>query len=358
MNNKVISIVFISILIAVALLNLISPALTISLAERRALKQFDDLDWTNLESGEFVEDFEETVLDQFIGREFFRKLKAAIELNLMHKTDNNGYLIQGDNIYKLDYLLNEDNVRYLNEYISDIYIEHLQDSDVYLSIIPDKNYFLDDSILKLDYQMLETLLLEDMDFLEYIDIKTSLSLDDYYATDPHWKQERLAEVLETLSQSMDFRLGTTFYEEREHHPFYGAYYGQSAANVQPDQLVYLYNEYIANAIVENFENPDQVEIYDKIKLMDLDAYEVFLSGATPLIRIENPLANTDQELVIFGDSFSSSITPLLIESYASITIVDLRYMPKDLLDEYVDFEGKDVLFLYSTLLINNASVLK
>ncbi len=358
MKNKVISILFISILIAVALLNLISPAVAVSLAERRSLKQFEDLDWTNLESGEFVEAFEETVLDQFVGREFFRKLKSVVEYNMMHKTDNNGYLIQGDHIFKLEYLLNEDNVKYLNEYISDIYLEHLQDSNVYLSIIPDKNYFLGDSILKLDYQLLEKLLLQDMDFLNYIDIKPSLSLEDYYSTDPHWKQEKLVSVVEALSQAMDFEASSGSYKVKDYSSFFGAYYGQVATNMNPDSLKYLYNEYIANALVFNYEDTDQREVYAESKLNGFDAYEVFLSGATPLIIIENALDTTDRELIIFGDSFSSSLAPLLIESYDSITIVDLRYMPKDLLDKYVDFKGKDVLFLYSTLLINNASVLK
>ena len=77
-----------------------------------------------------------------------------------------------------------------------------------------------------------------------------------------------------------------------------------------------------------------------------------------MLTIKSPLANTDRELIIFRDSFGSSLAPLLTEGYAKITLVDLRYMPAALLDKYVDFHGQDVLFLYSTTLLNSAMVLK
>ena len=53
----------------------------------------------------------------------------------------------------------------------------------------------------------------------------------------------------------------------------------------------------------------------------------FLGGSKSLISIENPNAKTDRELVMFRDSFGSSIAPLLAEDYAKITLVDIRYLP-------------------------------
>ena len=79
---------------------------------------------------------------------------------------------------------------------------------------------------------------------------------------------------------------------------------------------------------------------------------MFLDGATALIEIENVNNNTDKELIIFRDSFGSSIAPLLVDSYKKITLVDLRYMSYELLEEYIKFENQDVLFLYNTLIIN------
>ena len=61
---------------------------------------------------------------------------------------------------------------------------------------------------------------------------------------------------------------------------------------------------------------------------------------------------------MFRDSFGSSITPLLIEGYSSITLVDIRYLASNRLGKYVDFTDCDVLFLYSTGVLNNSSTLK
>ena len=47
-----------------------------------------------------------------------------------------------------------------------------------------------------------------------------------------------------------------------------------------------------------------------------------------------------------------------IDSYAKITLLDLRYISSALIDDYVSFENSDVLFLYSTMLLNSAGILK
>ena len=80
---------------------------------------------------------------------------------------------------------------------------------------------------------------------------------------------------------------------------------------------------------------------------------MFLSGSDALLTIENPNAATEKELVVFRDSFGSSLAPLLATGYAKITLVDLRYLQSDLLGNFIDFENQDVLFLYSTLVLNN-----
>ena len=85
---------------------------------------------------------------------------------------------------------------------------------------------------------------------------------------------------------------------------------------------------------------------------------VFLGGSKSLISIENPNAKTDRELVMFRDSFGSSIAPLLAEDYAKITLVDIRYLPVERIGNYIDFKDQDVLFLYSTSVLNHSETLK
>lgn len=90
------------------------------------------------------------------------------------------------------------------------------------------------------------------------------------------------------------------------------------------------------------------KVYDEAKLGSRDLYDIFLSGSEPLLTIENPDADTEKELVLFRDSFGSSLAPLLLQGYRKVTLVDIRYMDPKLLSNYVNFQNADVLFLYST----------
>jgi hypothetical protein len=50
--------------------------------------------------------------------------------------------------------------------------------------------------------------------------------------------------------------------------------------------------------------------------------------------------------------------PLLVQGYRTITLVDLRYMNSSMLGQFIEFVDQDVLFLYSTLVLNNSNSLK
>ena len=120
------------------------------------------------------------------------------------------------------------------------------------------------------------------------------------------------------------------------------------------------SDILEDCTVYNYEtgSPEEMSIYDMEKAYGRDPYEMFLSGSLSLITIENPNATTDKELVIFRDSFGSSLAPLLVEGYAKVTLVDIRYISSDIVGMFVDFENQDVLFLYSTLVLNSSSTLK
>ena len=49
---------------------------------------------------------------------------------------------------------------------------------------------------------------------------------------------------------------------------------------------------------------------------------------------------------------------LTIQDYAKVTLVDIRYIQIDVLERFLEFKGQDVLFLYSTLVLNNSSTIK
>lgn len=77
-----------------------------------------------------------------------------------------------------------------------------------------------------------------------------------------------------------------------------------------------------------------------------------------MLTIENPDYNGTRELIVFRDSYGSSLIPLLVTGYSKVTVVDTRYISPKLLNQYIEFKDQDVLFMYSTLIINNSTTLK
>lgn len=366
MKNKIITFTFVIFLFSISIFNLLIPELDLSFTERRKLDKFSDLDVSKIFSGDLINEFEKTALDQFMFRDEFRSIKAIVEFNIFNKSDNNEIKVIDGNIFKMEYPLDDKSVHNFSDYLNKVYDMYLKNSNVYFSIIPDKNYFIpqNNGFLSLDYDELERTLVENISNMTYVNIKDSLTIKDYYNTDPHWKQENLDGVIKKLSEKMNFvtDFGAIDYTMKSFYPFYGAYYGQSALNLNPDTIRFKISDSIKNAIVINYEysgDPDsEPGVYDEEKLGEMDSYDVFLSGSTPLITIENLDSVTDKELIIFRDSFSSSLTPLLVEEYSKITLVDLRYVSYKFIGNFVDFDNHDVLFMYSTLVVNNSNILK
>ncbi|MDE5539463.1 MAG: hypothetical protein K2J20_03140, partial [Bacilli bacterium] len=190
----------------------------------------------------------------------------------------------------------------------------------------------------------------------YINIKDLLSLEDYYKTDIHIKQKSYFKVIEELSKYLDFEIKDIDYKENNYSSFKGASFYKVPFSKTED-LNYLTNDLQKNVSVKHLEYSDNY-VYKESALTSSDAYNVFLSGPSSLIEIENHDIEDNKELIIFRDSFGSSLAPLLIPYYKKITLIDLRYMSTSLINNYVDFDNKDVLFLYSTLIVNNSFILK
>ena len=297
-------------------------------------------------------------MDNFYQRETFRKLKTSVELDVFKKQDVNKIYKYNDFLVEQIYPLDEKSAINLTNkinYIKDSYLN--ETNKIYYSIIPDKNYYTDNSHLKLDYGKMQQIMENNLNGLQYIDIFQDLNLDSYYYTDSHWKQEKLQNVAKTIAENMNFSI-TQNYNEQKVATFKGVYAGQLPINTKEDEIKILVNDAITDANVYNYETKEQGGIYNFKKLSGYDKYDIYLSGATPLIEISNANNKTNKTLVIFRDSYASSLAPLLTEGYSKITLVDTRYISPKILNEYVDFENADILFLYSTLVINNSMALK
>ena len=352
--------VFALIILGFSILGIFSGDNAVSLWERRRLTQFPEFTVERVFDGSFFKDLEKYSTDQFPQRDIFRTVSALTRTNLLFQMDNNGLYVENDVVFKSDYPMS---TKYIDNFVdktNNIYHKYIKDSaeNYFCSVIPSKEFFDTSSHLRADAKAIAEYFKNGLEGACYIDIFDSLSLGSYYRTDTHWSQDKLLPVMNTLAKGMNFRSPMPHYTENRLEPFYGVYYGQSALRPTPDSLIYLTDPVIDSSFVENIQKPKFTEVYDLDAFGGTDGYDLFLSGGTPLTVITSPESETDKELIIFRDSFGSSIAPLFLREYRKVTLVDLRYFSSDLLPEYVDFKGRDVLVLYSTLMLNSEIILK
>ena len=346
----------------VAVLAWFSPAKEQSDTERRRLAQLPELSAEALLSGSFAQDFESYTLDQFPARDTFRQLKALVHYGLLGQRDNNGIYITGGYAAELDYPLDTEAVTHAMDRLTWIYENYLSQSRIYCAVVPDKGYYLaqENGYPAMDYQALFTQVQQALPWATHIDLTDSLDISDYYFTDTHWRQEALLPAAQKLSQAMGVTQpqADSYTQTRLDRDFYGVYYGQAALSMEAEPMYILESDLLSRCRVYNYETGGYTAVYDMDKLTGKDLYEVYLSGSQSLLRIENPDAATRRELIVFRDSFGSSVVPLLVQDYAAVTLVDIRYISSQLLERYLEFDGQDVLFLYSTLVLNNGTSLK
>lgn len=363
-KNIILTFTFVIFIFAISSACILLPDEEYSLSERRYLEKTPELNISTVSSGEFMKNFEKYSADQFPLRDKFRGIKAFFSTKVMRKLDNNGLFYTDGHISKIDNDENNYMMNYASELFAKIISSNMTDknTNVYFSIVPDKNYFIAEKngYPSLDYNGFIERMRNKTEYMKYIDITSLLSKDDYYNTDTHWKQENITDIAQHLASEMGANAKSEYKVNTLDNPFYGVYSGQYTLPVKPDTIKYLTNDTIDNCIVTYYGEgmPEKGEMYNMEKAYGKDPYEMFLSGVAPLITIENPNAKTDKELVLFRDSFGSSIAPLLLEGYSKITVVDIRYIQSSFVGNFVDFENCDVLFLYSTAILNNSTAMK
>lgn len=377
------------LVVGLTVTGILLPDQQVSVAERRNLAQLPTVSVSSVLDKSFSADFESYSQDQFPFREWFRRVRAWTNRLVFQLQDDNGIYIQDGYAAKIEYPLNETSVSHAASRFSYVYERYLKASGsaVYVSVVPDKGYFLAEKhgAPAMDDERLAALLTEAMPFASYIDLFPVLALEDYYATDIHWRQEKIMPAARLLLQKMkaedsalqktdentvpdalagediseDVRMEDSGYTmKKASNAFYGVYCGQTALPLSPDTMYYLDSETLSACIVWDGEAQKEIPVYDLAQAEGRDPYSMFLGGSKSLVTIENPKALSDRELLLFRDSFGSSIAPLLAEEYSKITLIDIRYLSPELLDRFVTFAGQDVLFLYSVSVLNHSETIR
>ena len=268
-KNIAVTVCFILVLLGFMVVNFLLPDQEFTHSERRRLAQAPDFSWESLFNGTLFEEFDKYTLDQFAFRDTFRRIKAAGSHYLFRQKDNGDLYMADGHIGKMSYPLNEKAVKNASAKLNEVYRRYLRGKNVSYAVIPDKNYFLAEKngYLAMDYDRMLKILRADVENMKEIRLFDSLTIEDYYRTDIHWRQERLSKVADKLLQGMgnEARTSGMQYESRELYPFYGSLYGQAARKVKPETLVYLTNSERENDIVYDYETKSNIKSYEPEK---------------------------------------------------------------------------------------------
>ncbi len=367
MEKKISGILFVSVLLLGMLGGILLPDNAVSESEKRTLAQFPEFTWDTVKEGDYGEQLETYFLEQFPARDLFRTVKAEFDTVVLGKTDSNGYVKREGQIFEIQTSYDETQVERAAERFQEISSAYFMDSNVYYGVIPDKNYYVED-IPQYDYESVEEILEETFSEGREISLWDTLELDCYYSTDMHIRQEAFIPLVNALLTDMGKEEYISSEEQYQFllatDEFYGGYSGASGYATSPDCIYYLENEITQDGRVYDYETNETVSVYQLDKLEGMDDYDLFLGGARALLTVQNLHQDNGEKLLIFRDSFGSSITPLLLSAYEEVTLVDLRYVSADyamqLLEEQ---EGEnlrydDVLFLYQVQVLYNSNSMR
>ena len=349
MKNKLLIVIFM-LFICIGGLGALFNGIDVLYSERRVLEEYPGF----IENGHFNDDFfdeaDKYYSDHFLYRDLFRKAKGFVISDLLMIKEYNdifsydGFLFKRE---KIDESAIRHNLQIINELKKDF-------QNSYLAIIPSKNEYLTSGFDMQTYDEIKKII-EDNSDIAYIDLKELLSLDDYYRTDIHWRQDKIEDIAKYLCQSLGVDYIDTEYEIKEYYPFYGSLYANISGLIKADTLFYLDSDLFADLEIYSLED-GIISMYETKELTSPDAYSLFLGGPEAYIKIVNNNIKSDDKLIVFRDSYASSLLPLLSLSFKEIDIIDLRYYNRELLSE-LDLDEKAVtLFIYGTEVFNSYAI--
>ena len=356
----VVSAVFIAIIGVIFVLNLVTPSPAVLVSERRVPARFPELNLSTISNGDFMDKFEDYAADHFVFRDAFRGINTFFILDLYQQTDKSGLyrcpnvgLGEFRSVNKTAFRQTTERVKRAAQFFDGY------NMNIYYTIIPDKSTFAARYMPGFDLETAEEIMSSVLGDYEYIQIANQLTAESFYKTDLHWNQTEIGDVANMLLGSMGAGSAAWGSAVSSAGEWRGLYAGQLALPYDPDTMKYVDLSWLkVSYINERTLEFEQGPLYEPERITGVDPYDVFMRGPQPLIIIENAAA-PERELYLFRDSFGSSLAPLLACSYSKITVIDLRYIHLMLLDQLIEVTPEsDVLFIYSSQIFNNPSVLQ
>ena len=352
--------IFLLSLFLVLLVNIIAPDREQSDQENRMLDTMPKLSLTGVLNGDFMEQWESYMSDQFAGRNLLRGLKVKLD-RLGGSRMENGVIIGKDGQLFEDIAVPDDELFKDNINAVRSFAEMYPDIPTTVMLIPDAACILSDSLpafatVEDQSQMFSMVERGLGDSVSWVDAYSALNKHKteklYYKTDHHWTTQAAFYVFQEAAAGLGIEgdVSDDYVSYTVTDSFNGVLASKSGAGLLDEKEridIYVPTEGDDDVIVNYVdEAKKRTSLYDSSKLETRDKYGVFFGGNTSVMDIRT-MSTSSQRLLVVKDSFADCFIPFLTPYYREIVVVDPRYYSGTLEDIMATYRITDALILYS-----------
>ena len=351
--------IFLLSLFLVLLVNIIAPDREQSDQENRMLDTMPKLSLTGVLNGDFMEQWESYMSDQFAGRNLLRGLKVKLD-RLGGSRMENGVIIGKDGQLFEDIAVPDDELFKDNINAVRSFAEMYPDIPTTVMLIPDAACILSDSLpafatVEDQSQMFSMVERGLGDSVSWVDAYSALNKHKteklYYKTDHHWTTQAAFYVFQEAAAGLGIEgdVSDDYVSYTVTDSFNGVLASKSGAGLDEKERIDIYvptegdDDVIVNYVDEAKK---RTSLYDSSKLETRDKYGVFFGGNTSVMDIRT-MSTSSQRLLVVKDSFADCFIPFLTPYYREIVVVDPRYYSGTLEDIMATYRITDALILYS-----------
>ena len=351
--------IFIILLFLVMIINVIVPDRENSELENRSLESRPRFNMTTILSGDFMEQWEKYLSDQFVGRDTWRSIKVGLD-RLGGARMENGIYIGKDGQLMEDIEVPDEGRLEANLTAIRDFAETYEGIPVTMMLVPDAACILSDSLpafaevedQRQMFSMAERELGDSVNWIDTVSILNNHKSEKlYYKTDHHWTTQAAFYVFQETAQELGIEgdVSDEFVSYTVTDSFNGVLAASSGVGLDEREQIDIYaptegdDDVVVNYVDEGRKT---TSLYDSSKLETRDKYGVFLGGNTSVADIRT-VSTSHRRLLVVKDSFADCFIPFLAPYFREIVVVDPRYYSGTMEDIMDAYRITDALILYS-----------
>ena len=352
-----VTIIFLGLMLIAGVFLVVKKDKTYSETENRMLAQKPEFSMDSLISGQFMQDVESYVTDQFFIRDKWINLKMLEDLFLGKRESNGVYIGKEKQLIEIPSEPNQESLQANLEAICRFAESH-GTVNMVMTLVPNAAYICDDKLpafapVRNQAEDIAQVKQTVENSLHFVDLTQTLYAHKqenlYYKTDHHWTSLAAYYAFEAMTEQLNIPQAVQEYKIYPvTHSFSGTLASKSGYDRGRDSIeIYVPQGVNTDCVVTYVdEKRKSASIYESAALSNKDKYEVFFGGNYTRVDIEMP-SEENRNLLIFKDSYANCFVQFLIPYYRKILMVDPRYYSDDIEKLVEDNAITDMLFLYN-----------